>query len=160
MLTLRLARADDLADLRAIVAQAYAPYIPRIGRPPAPMAADYGAAVDRREVWVAVRDGALAGLVVLTAARDHLMLDNLAVRPADQGHGVGARLLALAEREAARLGLAQVRLYTNAAMTENLAYYPRHGYRLTHRCEAGGFQRVFFTKELAAPDTTSETRRP
>jgi len=149
VLTLRPATAGDLADLRAIVVAAYAVYIPRIGRPPAPITADYAGAVARGEVWVAARDGEIAGLIVLIPRLDHLMLENLAVRPAAQGRGVGARLLALAEREARRLGLAEIRLYTNAAMTENLAYYPRHGYRLTHRAEQGGFQRVFFTKLVA-----------
>jgi ribosomal protein S18 acetylase RimI-like enzyme len=150
MLTLRLARADDLAGLRAIVVAAYAAYLPRMDRPPAPMTADYAGAIDRRQVWVAVSDGEPAGLVVLIPRPDHLLLDNLAVRPAAQDRGIGTQLLALAEREAARLGLRKIRLYTNAAMTENLAYYPRHGYRLTHRAEEDGFQRVFFTKDLSA----------
>jgi ribosomal protein S18 acetylase RimI-like enzyme len=149
VLTLRLANADDLAELRAIVVAAYAVYIPRMGRLPAPMTADYAGAVGRREVWVAASGGEIAGLVVLVPHPDHLMLENLAVRPATQGRGVGARLLALAEQEAARLGLAEISLYTNAAMTENLAYYPRHGYRLTRRAEQDGFQRVFFTKHLS-----------
>jgi ribosomal protein S18 acetylase RimI-like enzyme len=113
------------------------------------MTADYAVAIDRREVSVAVSDGELAGLVVLIPRPDHLLLDNLAVRPTAQGRGIGTRLLALAEREAARLGLGNVRLYANAAMTENLAYYPRHGYRLTHRAEEDGFQRVFFIKDLS-----------
>ncbi len=33
-------------------------------------------------------------------------------------------------------------------MTENLAYYPRRGYRETHRTMGDGFSRVFFTKNL------------
>lgn len=47
---------------------------------------------------------------------------------------------------AAARGLNEVRLYTNAAMTENLTYYPRHGYRETHRATQDGYRRVFFTK--------------
>jgi GNAT superfamily N-acetyltransferase len=148
VLTLRLAQVGDLAELRAIAVAAYAVYIPRIGRPRAPMTADYAGAAGRREVWVAASGGEIVGLVVLIPRPDHLTLDNLAVRPAAQGRGVGARLLALAEQQAARLGLAEIRLYTNAAMIGNLAYYPRHGYRLTHRAAQDGFQRVFFTKHL------------
>jgi len=34
-------------------------------------------------------------------------------------------------------------------MTENLAYYPRHGYRETHRAAQDGFERVFFAKPLS-----------
>lgn len=148
MLTLRLAQAGDLAELQAIAAAAYAVYLPRIGRPPAPVTADYTGAVRRGEAWVAAEDDQIAGLLVLVARPDHLLLENIAVRPTAQGHGIGARLLALAEREAYRLGLGEIRLYTNAAMTENLAYYPRHGYALTHRAEQDGFRRVFFAKQL------------
>jgi GNAT superfamily N-acetyltransferase len=148
MLELRKAVRRDVAEIRAIAAAAYAPYVARIGRPPAPMAADYAGAIDRGEVWVAVDDGAIAGLLVLVPAPDHLLLENVAVRPAAQGTGIGARLLALAEDRAAGLGLAEIRLYTNVAMTENLAYYPRHGYVETHRAEGGGFSRVYFTKHL------------
>lgn len=112
------------------------------------MTADYDGAVGRGEVWVAVDDDEIVGLLVLVPQPDHLLLENIAVRPQAQGRGVGARLLGLAEHEAARLGLAEIRLYTNAAMTENLDYYPRHGYVQTHRAEQHGFQRVFFSKQL------------
>ncbi len=150
MLKLRKAAPGDVAEIRVIAAAAYAPYVARIGRPPAPMTADYPAAVERGEVWVAVDDGTVAGLIVLVPRPDHLLLENVAVRPAVQGTGIGARLLALADDQAMRLGLPEIRLYTNAAMTENLAYYPRHGYVETHRGEGDGFSRVYFTKCLPA----------
>jgi hypothetical protein len=46
------------------------------------------------------------------------------------------------------MGLPEVRLYTNEAMTENLDYYPRRGYRETHRATQNGYRRVFFSKIL------------
>lgn len=49
-------------------------------------------------------------------------------------------------------GLSQIRLYTNEAMTENLAYYPRHGYRETHRGIEDGYRRVYFTKVIDLAD--------
>jgi predicted N-acetyltransferase YhbS len=151
VLTSRLAAPGDVAEVRAIVEAAFEIYIPRIGRPPAPMTADYAAAVDRREVWVVLDNDEIAGLLVLVAQPDHLLLDVLAVRPAAQGHGIGAHLLGLAEDQATALGFAEIRLCTNAAMTENLRYYPRHHYQLTHRAEQDRFQRVFFTKQLPGP---------
>jgi hypothetical protein len=45
--------------------------------------------------------------------------------------------------------LPEIRLYTNEAMTENLDYYPRRGYRETHRATQDGYQRVFFSKALS-----------
>lgn len=145
---LRRAEPGDVPELRDIAAAAYALYTPRIGRPPAPVTADYAGAVGRGEVWVAAGGRQIIGLLVLIERPDHLLLENVAVRPSAQGLGIGSRLLELAEREAARLGLTEIRLYTNAAMTENLAYYPRHGYDETHRAEQDGFQRVFFVKRL------------
>jgi len=112
------------------------------------MTADYAAAVQRGEVWVAMLAETIAGLLVLVRRPDHLLLENVAVHPGFQGTGVGARLLAVADEQAALAGLAEIRLYTNVAMTENLAYYPRHGYVETHRARSDEFDRVYFSKRL------------
>jgi GNAT superfamily N-acetyltransferase len=149
VLTVRRAEAPDVAALRVVASEAYQVYVPRIGRRPAPMTADYAEAVRSGLAWVAVQDGEIVGLLVLAVKPDHLLLENVAVRPRAQGRGIGARLLALAEDQARALGRGEIRLYTNQAMTENLAYYPRHGYAETHRAEQDGFRRVFFSKRLA-----------
>jgi predicted N-acetyltransferase YhbS len=94
------------------------------------------------------QESTLIGLIVLVPARDHLLLENIAVRPGWQGRGVGHRLMRFAEHEAIRLGLPAVVLYTNELMTENLKYYGRRGYVETHRAEQGGFRRVFLRKQL------------
>jgi hypothetical protein len=49
---IRGARADEVAWVAATIAAAFAPYIPRIGRPPAPMTADHAALVTAGEVHV------------------------------------------------------------------------------------------------------------
>jgi molybdopterin-guanine dinucleotide biosynthesis protein A len=58
---------------------------------------------------------------------------SIAVAPERQGAGLGRRLLAFTEREALRSGVGEIRLYTNEKMTENIAFYERHGYRITKR---------------------------
>ncbi len=148
MLTVRPAAGSDVPALRAVAEHAYAGYVPRIGRPPAPMTADYAAAVGSGLTWVAESAGEVVGLLVLAVRGDHLLLENVAVLPSAQGRGIGARLLALAEDQARARGLGEIRLYTNEAMTENLAYYPRRGYAETHRAEQDGYRRVFFSKRL------------
>ncbi len=148
---LRPATAADLPGITAVAAAACALYLPRMDRPPAPMTADYAAAVRRGEIWVAVRGRAILGLAALLPGDGYLLLDNVAVAPAEQGRGVGARLLALAQEQAIGLGLAEIRLYTNEVMTENLGYYARRGYRETHRAEQDGYRRVFFAKSLPGP---------
>jgi ribosomal protein S18 acetylase RimI-like enzyme len=148
MLILRPAEAADDSRLQVVAEAAYEGYVDRIGRAPAPMTADYTAAVRHGQVWVAEEHDEVVGLLVLVARPDHLLLENIAVLPSAQGRGIGARLLTLAEDRARQLQLGEIRLYTNEAMTENLAYYPRHGYVETHRAEQDGFRRVFFSRRL------------
>lgn len=148
--TVRRACVADARAMTELARAAYTPYVTRIGREPAPMVADYVSAVRKDEAWVAEEDGRTVGLLVLRYYKDHVLLDNVAVSPDAQKLGVGSALLELAEDNARSAGVSEVRLYTNVAMTENLAYYPRHGYRETHRALQDGYQRVFFTKPVTS----------
>jgi ribosomal protein S18 acetylase RimI-like enzyme len=148
MLSLRRALSADVPSLVKVANAAYGRYVARIGRPPAPMTADYDRLMEQAEIWVAEDETELVGMLVLIENPGHLLLDNVAIIPSAQGRGIGAGLLRQAEKRALELGLTEIRLYTNAAMTENLAYYVRHGYVETHRAEQDGFQRVFFSKRI------------
>ena len=134
--------------MRDIVRAAYAHYTARLGKPPGPMLDDYAARVAAGEVWVCGGGDALAGILVLEPAPDHLLLDNIAVAPAWQGRGVGRRLLGFADAEARRMGYAELRLYTHVLMHENIALYRRIGYVETGRIVEKGFRRVYMTKRL------------
>jgi len=92
--------------------------------------------------------GNVAAIMVLVVRADHLLLDNIAVRPDRQGRGIGRALVAFAEAEARRLGLAEVRLYTHATMVENIALYTRIGFTKTGRGHQSGFDRVFTRKRV------------
>lgn len=148
MTPIRSAAEADAPALRSIAVAAYQRYVPRIGRPPAPMTADYHAAARHGQAWVATEDGQAVGFIILIPQPGYLLVENVAVLPAAQGRGIGARLLALAEDRARSLRLPEIRLYTNDAMTENLAHYLRHGYTETHRAQRDGFRRVYFRKRL------------
>jgi len=134
--------------MRRVARDAYAHYVPRIGGEPAPMTADYDQVIARGQAWVAEQRGQLVGLLVLVSADDHLLLENIAVAPHQQGSGIGALLLNKAEDQAHASGLPEIRLYTNQAMTKNLSYYPRHGYHETHRTTQDGYRRVYFVKTM------------
>jgi N-acetylglutamate synthase-like GNAT family acetyltransferase len=146
----RRAGPSDVETIERIVHAAFGKYVARIGRQPAPMTADYHAAVAASRVWVLEADGEPAGIIVNEVHDDHLLLDTVAVAPGAQGHGYGALLLARAEDDARELGLPEVRLYTNQAMAENQTFYPRHGYVETSRGRQDGFERVFYAKKVAA----------
>ena len=149
MAMIRLARPEDRATVEAIVREAYSIYIPRIGKPPGPMLDDYQMLITEGAVSVLEEDdGTIAAILVLLPKPDHLLLDNIAVRPDRQGQGFGRRLIAFAEAEARRLGHAELRLYTHATMTENIALYTRLGFTETSRGHEDGYDRVFMTKRL------------
>jgi len=139
----------DVPEIERLIAAAYAKYVARLGKPPSPMLADYRALVSAAAVWVVRGDDGLAGVLVLLPQPDHLLLDNIAVAPAQQGRGLGRQLMAFAEAEARRRGLPEVRLYTHAKMHENLAIYRKRGYAETGRAEQAGYDRVFMRKRLA-----------
>lgn len=146
---IRPATPSDVDALRSLAVAAYERYIPRIGRPPAPMVADYDRAVADGHVWVAEDGGAIVGLIVLVLEPDQLLIENVAVAPARHGQGLGTRLLAFADQVAREHGRGRVRLYTHETMTENIAFYPRRGYVETHRETEQGRRRVFFSKDLS-----------
>ena len=144
---IRLATPADLGAIRACAEAAYARYIPRIGRRPAPMDANYAALIAKAHVWVA-GDTAVLGYASFWPLGDHLYLDAIAVLPEAAGQGLGRALMDRAEALARGQGLGAIRLYTNAAMTENLTLYPYLGFRQTDRRVADGFDRVYFEKRL------------
>ena len=131
---LRTARPEDRMAVETIVTAAYSIYVERIGKPPGPMLDDYAGLIAAGAVSVLEDpDGVVAALVVLLPKPDHLLLDNIAVRPDRQGRGLGHQLIAFAEEQARRLGHAELRLYTHEKMTENIALYTRLGFRKTGR---------------------------
>lgn len=134
--------------MRAVARAAYARYIPRIGRAPAPMTADFLGHVTRNEAHVLESDGAIAGFIISVAQDGHWFVENVAVSPAHQGLGAGRRLMDFAEDRARENGCAYVTLYTNVRMTENRAFYAKLGFKRTHFTREQGFRRVYLAKEV------------
>lgn len=146
---MRLAVAGDVAEIRRCAEEAYALYVPRIGKKPAPMIADFATQIAAGQVHVCIEGARLLGYIVLYPRDDHLHVENVAVFPGQQGTGLGKFLMAFAEAEAKRAGIAAIELYTNQHMTENLSFYPRLDYKELGRGEEAGFARVFYRKVLA-----------
>jgi ribosomal protein S18 acetylase RimI-like enzyme len=145
---MRMAQPQDAQGLAECVAAAYQRYVPRMGKPPGPMLADYAEAIAQHQVWVAEANGEIIGGLVLIPCEDYMLLDNVAVHPNYQGQRVGRILLELADAEAMLQGYGELRLYTHETMTENIALYTRIGWIETHRGEQDGYARVFMRKPL------------
>jgi N-acetylglutamate synthase-like GNAT family acetyltransferase len=145
---IRSARIADVDAVATVVRDAYAVYVARIGRQPAPATADYRQLIADGLVWVAETATEIVGVLVLRPQKQALLLENVAVAPSHQRRGIGRRLIAYAEQRARELGLSAIELYTNEQMTENLQLYPSLGYSETGRRIEDGFARVFFEKRL------------
>lgn len=64
VVTLRPARPGEAAEIRSLVRGAYALYVERMDREPAPMLANYAHLVEQQLVTVVELDGSLTGIVV------------------------------------------------------------------------------------------------
>lgn len=157
-----LADADAIQQL---VLAAYAKYVDRMGREPAPMTADYRAALadpdpSRRTYALRRRaDGRVVGALQLSGLRGHpaaaaaasplpLAVDNIVVSRDAQGRGYGRLLMGFAEGVAREQGRPALVLYTNEMMHENMALYGKMGFVEVDRRLQDGYRRVFFRKPL------------
>lgn len=145
---IRPARDEDMPAISAVAQAAFGVHVPRLGRLPTPMLADYADLTAKGLVQVLDIDGGIAGFLVLIREPDALLLDVIAVSPQVQKRGLGRRLLSFADEAARAAGYSTIRLYTNAAMTDNIALYARCGYVETHRATENGRHRVYMQKPV------------
>jgi ribosomal protein S18 acetylase RimI-like enzyme len=145
---LRRATPADAPIVRQLVRDAYAKWVPILGREPIPMQADYDLAVREHEVDLVYAGGELAGLIEMILYPDHLFIENVAVSPGHQGIGLGRYLMGHSERRARALGLGSLRLLTAHVMEPNIRLYSSIGYQVD-RTEPfmGGFT-VYMSKGL------------
>jgi GNAT superfamily N-acetyltransferase len=144
----RAADGTDGETVTECVRAAFALYIERIGKPPAPMLADFPALIAAGKVWVAEMDHRVVGVLVQYATERGFYIDTVAVLPALQGAGIGRALLVFAEDEAKRRGFSSIYLCTNVKMTENQVFYPKIGYVEYERKLDEGYDRIFYRKQL------------
>jgi N-acetylglutamate synthase-like GNAT family acetyltransferase len=155
---IRPAQPHDAAAVHALVHEAYQRWILRLGRVPGPMKDDYAQRIAAHQVWVLEVAGEVVGVVVLEEQPEHLLLENVAVLPREQGKGYGRLLIAFAEQEAVRRGLTEVQLCTNARLVENIALYESLGFTEFERYHGKGFVRICLAKQV--PDEGSESPSP
>ncbi|WP_312163072.1 GNAT family N-acetyltransferase [Phenylobacterium sp.] len=149
VVSLRLAEAADAGAIGALTREAYAKWVPLIGREPLPMTVDYAQALKAHRFDLLHVGGDLAALIETAQDGDGLLVVNVAVRPAFQGRGLGVRLMTLAEQIAAEAGLLRVRLYTNQRFAANIALYASLGYRVDREEALNGGVAVHMSKQVA-----------
>lgn len=147
-MTLRRAAIADLPAVTALQQAAYAKNRPLLGVEPLPLLADYAQVFADYEVYLAERDGALDGVLILEPRADDLLIWSVATAPAAQGSGMGNTMLAFAEVRARELGVPCIRLYTGEPLTGNIAWYRRHGYAHERTEDMGDRRIVHLIKQL------------
>ncbi|WP_343563053.1 GNAT family N-acetyltransferase [Kiloniella sp. b19] len=153
-ISIRSANDDDLPAIQAIAEEAYAVYVPAIGKKPAPMVADYARHLQQDTCFVAEdQDRSVLGYAVVFfldgAGEDKgYWLDSIAVAPEAAGQGLGSRLIDRVEAFLLSAGARSYQLYTNRFMTANVGWYQRLGFEITDEREEQGYQRIYFRKKL------------
>ncbi len=89
---IRAATAADVCRMHAIARAAYAKYVPRIGREPAPMVADYAAAIVEHDAVVIESAESVCGYMIAWPEGDAYFIENIGVDPARQREGL-ARIM-------------------------------------------------------------------
>ncbi|MCK0198908.1 GNAT family N-acetyltransferase [Ancylobacter sp. 6x-1] len=128
--SLRRASLEDLDAVEALQKTAYAKNRPLLGVEPVPLLWDYARVFREREVWVEDAPFGIAGVLILQARADDLLIDSLAVSPLAQGRGTGNLLLEAGQMRARELGRPVARLYTGEPLSANIAWYRRKGFSI------------------------------
>jgi len=97
--------------------------------------------IDNKELYVAMEDGRLLGVMALTAKQDpeyqaiqwlygdkYRVIHRLAIDPAQQQQGIATRLMLFAEEEARRQGCESIRLDTYSGNPLALKLYDKLSY--------------------------------
>lgn len=148
------AAAQDTDAIKQMVVSAYSKYVERMGKEPAPMAADYRATIvaQSQDVYVLRQpeNGSVVGSILLSDSEndDSVKVNNLVVDPAAQGCGYGRLLMNFAEDLARTRGRTALTLFTNEKMHENLALYVKMGFGEIDRRLEDGYHRVYFRRSL------------
>ena len=146
--TIRSAIFEDADRLAEIAQLAYQQYLPAMGRPPAPMLADYAGHILKDDVFVISEAGRLAGYaVIIKDAGDEYWLDNIAIDPNYAGRGLGRLFISWIERWLS-VRAERYQLYTNIVMVKNISWYSSLGFAQTAQKQEDGYQRIYFSKKL------------
>ena len=152
-LTIRDAVVADATEVARIAGEAYTQYVARMGKPPAPMIANFAQHIQADTVLLAETKttgkaaSTVVGFAIIIEKANGYWLENIAVGDGWRGRGVGKQLLAAAEKYL-KGKTDSYQLYTNVAMAENIVWYKGLGFVETGRRTEAGYKRVYFRKGL------------
>lgn len=137
----------DAKQLSGIAIRAYQQYVEAIGKPPAPMTADYQHHLDNDIIVTAKQDDIIIGFAIIIEKKDGFWLETIAIHPDHSGQGIGTSLMSSIEAHL-RPKTDHYQLYTNEVMIRAQSWYKQLGFRETSRHNASGFMRIYYQKSL------------
>ncbi len=149
-LVIRKAVESDVNEITQCVANAFKKYVPVINRKPQPMLLDFKKVIKSDNVYVAIVDGNLSGVIVLSAkgGEGEMLLSLISVIEESQGEGIGGALITFAEGFAREMNKHTLWLFTNAAYENNLEVFNYLGFEEYNRATDQGYEKVFLRKEV------------
>ena len=135
----------DVSAIKLIARKSFERYVPLIGKPPAPMNADFSVHVLKATVFIAQsekKQGSVLGYAIILQKDEAWLLDNIAVSPEAQGGGVGSALIAACKTFLQKRGVQRYHLHTDEAMEQNLTWNPEIGFVEMARCLEDKFLRI------------------
>ena len=93
---IRLAMTTDVPAIKLIARKSFERYVPLIGKPPAPMNANFSGHILKDTVFIAQsekKQGSVLGYAIVLQRDGEWLLDNIAVSPEAQGRGVGSAIM-------------------------------------------------------------------
>ena len=148
---IRLAMTTDVPAIKLIARKSFERYVPLIGKPPAPMNANFSGHILKDTVFIAQsekKQGSVLGYAIVLQRDGEWLLDNIAVSPEAQGRGVGSALIAACKTFLQKRGVQRYHLNTDEAMEQNLTRNPEIGFVEMARRLEDGFSRIYFIKEM------------
>ncbi len=141
------------AAINRLMLNAFTPYVQKLDG--GPVSGPYPwleAAIISGDVFVALEQTQVVGVVTTSCRGDEFFIDQLGVDPEHQGRGIGSWLLNQIEQIARQNKMKKLTLQTAEIMPDILRLYDRHGFKKTHEAlpdhGEDNYLRVHMTKML------------
>jgi len=124
---------DDAAEISSVLHASFAAYeslyTPEAFEATVPTPEQINARLNEGPVWIAVRDGIVAGTVSAMLKREGLYIRSMAVLPTARGQGIASLLLKQIERSALDHHCKRMFLSTTPFLKDAIRLYERWGFR-------------------------------
>jgi len=125
---------NQLDRIECLMRAAFDPYVQLLGRKLSPDAYKWlEAAIENNDLYVAMEDSTIFGVIALTRDGQDLVIDQIAVHPKQQNAGIGQFLLEKVECLAYEHGQRSISLDTALMMNDLLRFYHRNGFKEVNR---------------------------